>query len=145
MCARRRLNSFQLASNTEVSMNNNFQELSAESSDQDAALLFSTSMFKVGEFFSKIQQTVPVPAYQALFTALSSRGGLPGVWTDWFGKGVDCEILKPDAKGWKKGKLRIRITVEFCPDEIEEKTEGVATQNSRVESPLDDIRQMTSN
>jgi len=43
----------------------------------------------------------------------------------WFGKGIDSEILKPNAKGWQKGTVRIYL--EFCPNE--------------PESPLDDIRQ----
>ncbi|WP_206815910.1 KGK domain-containing protein [Chroococcus sp. FPU101] len=44
-------------------------------------------------------------------------------WRD----GVECEILSPNA-GWKKGK--IRVTLEFIPDE--------------PESILDDIRQTIS-
>lgn len=40
-------------------------------------------------------------------------------------KGILCEVLKSGAKGWQKG--RIRLNIEFCPDE--------------AESPLDDIRQ----
>ena len=42
----------------------------------------------------------------------------------WCIKGVPCEILTPN-QGWKKGK--VKITLQFCPDEIE--------------SPLDTIRQ----
>jgi hypothetical protein len=41
----------------------------------------------------------------------------------WFFDGVDCELLAP-GKNWRKGK--IKITLEFIPDE--------------VESPLDEIR-----
>lgn len=39
----------------------------------------------------------------------------------WFGEGIDCEILKPGAKGWEKGKvkLHINVTIEFCPDKPE--------------------------
>lgn len=44
----------------------------------------------------------------------------------WFREGVDCEMLQPNSN-WQKGKLKIRISLEFCPD--------------RPESPLDDIRQ----
>lgn len=44
-------------------------------------------------------------------------------WRD----GVECEILSPNT-GWKKGK--IRVTLEFIPDE--------------PESILDDIRQTIS-
>ena len=42
-----------------------------------------------------------------------------------FDKGVDAEVLRLGAKDWQKGK--VRITLEFCPDE--------------PESPLEDIRQ----
>lgn len=48
---------------------------------------------------------------------------------DWFYGGKKCEILQAGAKGWQKGKLKINVTLEFIPDEPEEK------------SPLDDVRQ----
>jgi hypothetical protein len=44
---------------------------------------------------------------------------------DWINNGVDCQILKP-SKNWQKGKLRMKVSLEFCPDE--------------PESPLDDYR-----
>jgi hypothetical protein len=44
---------------------------------------------------------------------------------DWINNGVDCQILKP-SKNWQKGKLRMKVSLEFCPDE--------------PESPLDDLR-----
>ncbi|MFW6296407.1 MAG: KGK domain-containing protein, partial [Halothece sp.] len=37
-----------------------------------------------------------------------------------------------NGKGWQKGKFRIRVALEFIPDEPE---------NNQPESPLDDIRQ----
>jgi hypothetical protein len=43
-----------------------------------------------------------------------------------FAKGIDCKILKP-GKQWQKGK--IRITLEFCPEEP-----------NQPPSPLDDLR-----
>ncbi|MFB2875894.1 KGK domain-containing protein [Floridanema aerugineum] len=43
-----------------------------------------------------------------------------------FENGIDCKILKP-GKNWQKGK--IRITLEFCPDE-----------QTQPPSPLDDLR-----
>lgn len=46
-------------------------------------------------------------------------------------EGLDCEILSLGAKKWRKGKLRIKVVVEFCPDEPEK---------VEPESPLDDIR-----
>lgn len=52
---------------------------------------------------------------------------------DWLGQGISCETLKPGAKGWQKGKVKINInvTIEFIPDEPE---------IAEPESPLDDFR-----
>ena len=49
-----------------------------------------------------------------------------------FKKGISCEVFKSGATGLQKGRLRAKLVLEFCPDEltVEEK------------SPLDDIRQM---
>ncbi|MBD2580223.1 KGK domain-containing protein [Oscillatoria sp. FACHB-1406] len=47
-------------------------------------------------------------------------------------RGVDVEILKLKDPRWQKGKIRMKLVVEFIPDEPE-KVES--------ESPLDDIRQ----
>ena len=48
----------------------------------------------------------------------------------WFKEGEECEILRAGSKGWQKRKIKINVTLEFIPDEIEED-----------KSPLDDIRQ----
>jgi hypothetical protein len=50
---------------------------------------------------------------------------------NWFEEGVDCKILKAGSDGWKKGKLKINVTVEFIPDEPE---------IPEYQSPLDEIR-----
>ena len=52
----------------------------------------------------------------------------------WLGEGVYCEVLQLGAKNWQKGKIKIRVSVEFCPDESKES-----------ESSLDDIRQAIEN
>lgn len=44
---------------------------------------------------------------------------------------LECEILKLGSNNWKKGKVRINISLEFCPDESE---------IPEYESPLDEIR-----
>ena len=48
----------------------------------------------------------------------------------WFRSGEECEILRADSKGWRKGKIKIKVFLEFIPDELEEN-----------KSPLDDVRQ----
>jgi hypothetical protein len=50
----------------------------------------------------------------------------------WFREGKECEILQVGANGWTKGKIRLKISLEFIPDEPE---------INKIESPLDDIRQ----
>lgn len=59
-----------------------------------------------------------------------------------FTEGVEAEVLRFGAKGLQKGKMRINIVVEFCPDEpeIEQEPEIEPSSNSKSESPLDDIR-----
>ncbi|MGB2924705.1 MAG: KGK domain-containing protein [Limnothrix sp.] len=52
-----------------------------------------------------------------------------------FDQSVDCEILKINSGGWKKGKIRFHYVVEITLDEEEEAETPVP------ESPLDDIRQ----
>lgn len=51
--------------------------------------------------------------------------------SSWFSEGVDCRILKAGSSGWQKGKLKLKVTIEFIPDELE---------ITEYESPLDDIR-----
>ncbi len=46
--------------------------------------------------------------------------------------GVKCEVLSISEGKWKTGKLRIKIVVEFCPDE--------PTSSTANNSPLDDLR-----
>jgi hypothetical protein len=49
----------------------------------------------------------------------------------WIDEGLECEVLNLGANPWKKGKVRVKVTVEFCPDKPE---------ITEPESPLDDIR-----
>jgi hypothetical protein len=65
----------------------------------------------------------------------SDRGGY-----DWIGEGIDCEVLSchSNVKGWQAGK--VRIVLEFIPDQI---PEIVETPEEDSDSPLDEIRQMT--
>ncbi|MCT7969824.1 hypothetical protein NG799_26265 [Laspinema sp. D1] len=64
----------------------------------------------------------------------------------WFGEGVEVEVLKYGSSGWKKGKIRIQISLEFCSDDAEvEEITGPQELESLLrepESPLDDIRRM---
>ncbi|HBE18503.1 MAG TPA: KGK family protein [Cyanobacteria bacterium UBA11149] len=59
---------------------------------------------------------------------------------EWWDEGIDCEVLTCDGKGWQKGK--VRLALEFIPDEPEVEEISVSNQLFLPESPLDDLRQM---
>ncbi len=58
--------------------------------------------------------------------------------------GIDANVLCIGSQGWKKGKIKLRFILDFCPDEleIEETTQSNDTENNQPESPLDDIRRI---
>ncbi|MDY7006907.1 MAG: KGK domain-containing protein [Cyanobacteriota bacterium] len=60
-----------------------------------------------------------------------------------FDSSIDCEILNLGSDKWKKGKFRVKISVEFYVEA--EETEKISNnENSEYiepESPLDDLRQ----
>ncbi|MBD2085009.1 KGK domain-containing protein [Coleofasciculus sp. FACHB-542] len=93
-------------------MNNGFERIEADNvlcvNTNTQRLLIQHPTFQVGEFINKMQAQV----------------GATGEQIKWFSEGIDCKVLKPGAN-WKQGK--VRVSLEFCPDE--------------PESPLEDIRQ----
>ncbi|MEG5058269.1 KGK domain-containing protein [Microcoleus sp. A2-C5] len=64
-----------------------------------------------------------------------------------FGEGIEGEVLRFGSQGWQKGKIRVQIVVEFCPDEpeVEETPENNESETSQPESPLDDLRRKLLN
>lgn len=60
---------------------------------------------------------------------------------NWFNTGLDCKVLIPGTKGWQKGK--VRITLEFCPDEQELIPQSDRMETNGFTSPLDDLRKLT--
>lgn len=64
-----------------------------------------------------------------------------------FDEGIAGTVLRFGAKGWQKGKIRVKITVEFCPDEleVEEAPENNQLEISQPKSPLDDLRRQLLN
>ncbi|MEA5602419.1 KGK domain-containing protein [Nostoc sp. UHCC 0252] len=62
---------------------------------------------------------------------------------NWFQEGINCEILALGSQSWKKGKVKINISVEFYIEE--ENVQITNSNNSEItepESPLDDLRRM---
>ena len=114
-------------------MNNNFERL--ESNDvisiNSNLILVNNPTFIVSEFRMALRE-------MTLSHLRSLNKGQEG----WFSEGIDCKILKPGAKGWQKAK--VRISLEFCPDEpdMEEIPVNSQLEISKSESPLDEIRRM---
>jgi KGK domain len=53
---------------------------------------------------------------------------------DWFtDRGVDCEALRFGSKGWQKG--RIRLSLEFCPDEPDQLAISAASTSHPADKP----------
>ncbi len=53
-------------------------------------------------------------------------------------EGIDCELLQDGLE--KKGKIRLKVIIEFIPDEVEVSEDIVDSNCERL--PLDDIRQI---
>ena len=54
-----------------------------------------------------------------------------------FTEGTDSEILTIASSGWKKGRFKLKMALEFIPDEPELPDESESTE---YKSPLDEIR-----
>jgi hypothetical protein len=40
---------------------------------------------------------------------------LDPIASQWFGKGIECQVLSTNGGGWQKGRVRLRL--EYIPDE----------------------------
>ncbi|MBS9393578.1 MAG: hypothetical protein HEQ29_10680 [Dolichospermum sp. LBC05a] len=124
-------------------MEEKFQILDSEQGD--IIIAFDYRTFKLSLLVSLMTEVVLTNQLQELNQKLAghSNGTLPCHKSlDWRDKGVSCEILKP-GKDWKEGKVRIKVTLEFSPDEpeVEQITEiGQTSEIKEPESPLDDLR-----
>ncbi|OKH28445.1 KGK domain-containing protein [Chroogloeocystis siderophila] len=102
---------------------------------EDVVSVYSSQIFVNNRTFT-INEFI-----SAMMPMIKDKSGT--TWTEekanWFGEGIDCKLLKPGAKSWQRGK--VRITLEFCPEELEVKDNNESPLNSD-NSPLDDIRQM---
>ncbi len=122
--------------------------------DEDDVLSFGDDTFKVSKFKRAVNGAFGNDLGYQLNNQLSSYHGIKidgaiiapkGVnepYARWFNDGIDCEILQLGSKGWRKGKIRIKLSVEFY---IEEDSEQLVSEPSEIElpeSPLDDLRQM---
>ncbi len=82
---------------------------------QDTPVLGGQRTFRVGELNDAIRKQLE-----------SAIEGWNEDKSAWFSPdGIDCEALRFGSKGWQRG--RIRLCLEFCPDEPISATESVST------------------
>ena len=101
--------------------------------DADVVSFDSTVMHKIGKVKAAIKSmscsrgTLNNYLYNEFKTSLgtSIRCDDPG---------TNCEILKVGGKDWKKGKIKVEITVKFYPDEPE------IEEVNQAEPSLDSMR-----
>ena len=123
---------------------NTFQLLDHETDRANSVVSFPQGQtIKIGIFLKKFNLLFQNLALLQLSEKLSEEGfsKLPIFRnaSNWNESGVKAEILDPKSGGWKKGKIRMRVVLEFCPDESEE----IAIDDSENNS-LDDIRKTIS-
>ncbi|MEG4960794.1 MULTISPECIES: KGK domain-containing protein [unclassified Microcoleus] len=124
----------------------------------DDVLSFGNAMLKVQRLKETLNGVLPALGQTLTNSLMEQKLDIVIEYSDnqrrflhenWFGKGIDCEILRVGAQGWKKGKMKLKlnVTIEFCPDEpdVEETPENNESETSKPESPLDDLRRQLLN
>lgn len=113
-------------------MSNNFEQLEREDvvSVYSGQILVNNRTFTSSEFFT------------AMLILMKAQPGWIEEKANWFSEGIDCKILKPGDKSWRRGKVRISLEFESEELEVTETHENSESQATQAGSPLDDIRQM---
>lgn len=111
----------------------NFKHLEHE--DSNAVVSFENgTTFKISNFMRWLN----IFFSQLVLSDISNKlkeaglGTAPRYGDKWNQSGIKAEILEPKSATWQKGKVRIRVILEFCPDE---------PKDIKEDNSLDDIRQ----
>ncbi|MEH2442586.1 KGK domain-containing protein [Nostoc sp.] len=123
-------------------MEDGFKQIECNDGD---VLNFGDNIYKVAKFKQAMDTSSKYTLECTLSQELSRQGVNIKASTNvnWFHKGIDCEILTLGSPIWKKGKVKIKISVEFYAEE--EDLQITNSNNSEItepESPLDDLRRM---
>ncbi|MDJ0904190.1 MAG: KGK domain-containing protein [Xenococcus sp. MO_188.B8] len=122
-----------------MNTNNNFKQLEHEQDHLDTVVSFDNgTTFKVSKLMQQLNKFFQQSVLYKLPEKLMQVGlGTPPDYRNNWTSNVKAEILEPQSGKWKKGKVRMRVVLEFCPDEPEEVE---ITNNSDNNNSLDDIR-----
>ena len=109
----------------------NLNEYLTQCDPKDVMSFKSDKLISISKLKESVYNAFANNGINSISQNLSSTSGFSKS-ASWFNEGEDCEILKASSLGWQKGKIRIKVTLEFIPNEPEP-----------IESPLDDIRANT--
>lgn len=104
--------------------------------DDQAILVFNNTTHSVKELRYAIDVAMLSDLPQELVESLKSQGiqielgtiDPNGRWqslkeTSWFQTGVDCKVQQPNTPVTQSGKLKLKISLEFCPNEVKQRPE----------------------
>ncbi|MGL4758471.1 MAG: KGK domain-containing protein, partial [Patescibacteria group bacterium] len=93
-----------------------FQQIEHE--DSNAVISFQNGVtFKISKFMEIINSFLVQSIFHELSVKLKEVGlGTPPNYKQNWHTSVDAEILEPQSGEWRKGKVRMRVILEFCPD-----------------------------
>lgn len=101
------------------------QNFSFSFSDE-SVVAFGSVLHKAG----RLREALKVVLTSEKILKTPSQDELKIFSKDWFEEGINCEALELGDKAWRKGKIKIKVSIEFHPDEPQ-----------APDSPLDDFRQ----
>jgi KGK domain len=104
--------------------------------DNDTAISLPNNMFKREELMKFVLEAFKTEGLNRLGKIIwdKGRGKIPleenHYRESWLTNGVECEVLSPKSLGWRKGKIRFKLSLEFCPND-----------EDSIVSELDSLRQ----
>ncbi len=104
--------------------------------NDDDVLSFGNTTYKAGVFKRALNNSFNQGVSSSIHSELrSQRVSLPPSFhkQQWLDEGIDCEILNLGSNKWKKGKIKVKFSVEFYVEPEEEQ---------KISDPdsLDDLR-----
>ena len=118
---------------------NNFKIIEHE--DSQAVVSFTNgTTYKISKLMMQINRFFRESVLANIQGRLKEIGlGIPpnNKYSMWNIDGVEAEILEPELGKWQKGKVRMRVILEFCPEQPEEIKNDIPQDNDNL---LDDIR-----
>ena len=122
---------------------------------EKSAISFDGKIYKVEEIAKVIRESKPsLGRFIFSYFQKSDKQIHPGTsqesgqadYDSYFEEGIPFEILQPGSEEWVKGRMRLKMSLEFVidqPDLLDTETQSDAVESAN-ENPLDAIRQSSN-